>query len=90
VGLYLHVQQVPQACLPLTWTIPTCSQHILFLDLAVEKSAVAREGVVARRSGAAEVLVTVVEVEAVPWLAVEVVTVVVVDALSAGAEILQT
>jgi hypothetical protein len=56
----------------------------------VEKAAVAREGVVARRSGAAEVLVTVVEVEAGPWLAVEVVTVVVVDALSAGAEILET
>jgi hypothetical protein len=27
VGLYLHVQQVPRAYLPPTWTEPTYSQH---------------------------------------------------------------
>jgi hypothetical protein len=27
VGLYLHVQQVPRAYLPLIWTEPTYSQH---------------------------------------------------------------
>jgi hypothetical protein len=35
-GLYLHVQQVPRAYLPPTWTEPTYSQHKVILCEAMD------------------------------------------------------